>query len=98
MTDARLGCFCINTMVELAPHDPKFAVLTREHQMYLTAIFKETIERGQESGELSNNFDANTLSTSLVVSMIGLTVMMKSDPDRSFVLQSIKGTLSLLEA
>lgn len=98
VTDPRHGCFCINTMVELAPHDPKLAVLTREHQMYLAAIFKETIERGQETGELSDDLDAIALSKSLVVSMIGLTVMMKSEPDRSFVQQSIKVTLSLLEA
>ncbi|MDN4603404.1 TetR/AcrR family transcriptional regulator [Paenibacillus sp. F6_3S_P_1C] len=98
VTDPRHGCFCINTMVELAPHDPKLAVLTREHQMYLAAIFKETIERGQETGELSDDLDAFALSKSLVVSMIGLTVMMKSEPDRSFVQQSIKVTLSLLEA
>lgn len=98
VTDPRHGCFCINTMVELAPHDPKLAVLTREHQMYLAAIFKDTIERGQETGELSDDLDAIALSKSLVVSMIGLTVMMKSEPDRSFVQQSIKVTLSLLEA
>lgn len=98
VTDPRHGCFCINTMVELAPHDPKLAVLTREHQMYLAAIFKETIERGQETGELSDDLDAVALSKSLVVSMIGLTVMMKSEPDRSFVQQSMKVTLSLLEA
>jgi TetR/AcrR family transcriptional repressor of nem operon len=98
VTDPRHGCFCINTMVELAPHDPKFAVLTREHQMYLAAIFKQTIERGQGTGELSDDLDAIALSKSLVVSMIGLTVMMKSEPDRSFVQQSIKVTLSLLEA
>ncbi|MGC5771814.1 TetR/AcrR family transcriptional regulator [Paenibacillus pabuli] len=97
VTQPRHGCFCINTMVELAPHDPKFAVLTREHQMYLAAIFQETIERGQETGELSNDLDARDLSKSLVVSMIGLTVMMKSDPDRLFVQQSIKVTLSLFE-
>ncbi|MHA7581768.1 TetR/AcrR family transcriptional regulator [Paenibacillus vandeheii] len=98
VTDPRHGCFCINTMVELAPHDPKLAVLTREHQMYLAAIFKETIERGQETEELSDDLDAIALSKSLVVSMIGLTVMMKSEPNRSFVQQSIKVTLSLLEA
>jgi TetR/AcrR family transcriptional repressor of nem operon len=97
VTDPRHGCFCINTMVELAPHDPKLAVLTREHQMYLAAIFKETIERGQETGELSDDLDAIALSKSLVVSMIGLTVMMKSEPDRSFVQQSMMVTLSLLE-
>lgn len=91
------GCFCINTMVELAPHDPKFAVLTREHQMYLGVLFKETIERGQQSGELSTDMNANAVAQSLVVSMIGLTVLMKSGPDRLFVEQSIQVTLSLLQ-
>ncbi|QOS78684.1 TetR/AcrR family transcriptional regulator [Paenibacillus sp. JNUCC31] len=96
VTQPRHGCFCINTMVELAPHDPKFAVLTREHQMYLAAIFQETIERGQESGELHVDLHANALANSLVVSMVGLTVMMKSEPDRSFVHHSIEVALSLL--
>ncbi|MFL0373983.1 TetR/AcrR family transcriptional regulator [Paenibacillus amylolyticus] len=91
------GCFCINTMVELAPHDPKFAVLTREHQMYLGVLFKETIERGQQSGELSTDMNAYAVAQSLVVSMIGLTVLMKSGPDRLFVEQSIQVTLSLLQ-
>ena len=97
MTEPSHGCFCINTMVELAPHDPKFAVLTREHQMYLGVLFEETIERGQQSGELSTDMNASAVAQSLVVSMIGLTVLMKSGPDRLFVEQSIQVTLSLLQ-
>ncbi|WP_336759822.1 TetR/AcrR family transcriptional regulator [Paenibacillus sp. USHLN196] len=96
VTEPSHGCFCINTMVELAPHDPKFAVLTREHQMYLGVLFKETIERGQQSGELSSDMNASAVAQSLVVSMIGLTVLMKSGPERLFVEQSIQVTLSLL--
>lgn len=95
-TSIRRGCFCINTMVELAPHDSKFAVLTREHQMYLAAIFRETIERGQRTGELSEVLQSEELAHSLVVSMIGLTVLMKSRPDPAFVRQSIRAALSLL--
>nr|WP_154893429.1 TetR/AcrR family transcriptional regulator [Paenibacillus xylanexedens] len=90
------GCFCINTMVELAPHDSKFAVLTREHQMYLAVIFQETIERGQQSGELSGDLNASAAAKSLVISMIGLTVLMKSGPDRSFVEQSIEAALLII--
>jgi len=96
-TGIKRGCFCINTMVELAPHNPRFAVLTREHQMYLAAIFKEAIARGQETGELSKTLDAHAVAQSLVVSMIGLTVMMKSGPDRTFIRQSIDMALSVLE-
>lgn len=91
------GCFCINTMVELAPHRPKLAVLTREHQMYLAAIFQETIEKGQKLGELATTLNANELAHSLVISMIGLTVMMKAKPDQLLIKQSIEVALSLLD-
>jgi len=91
------GCFCINTMVELAPHDSKFAVLTREHQMYLAVIFQETIERGQRSGELPGNLNASAAAKSLVISMIGLTVLMKSGPERSFIEQSIEAALFIID-
>ncbi|MBC2632119.1 TetR/AcrR family transcriptional regulator, partial [Salmonella enterica subsp. enterica serovar Enteritidis] len=43
------GCFCINTMVELATHDEKIEILTREHQMYLTVIFQERLEQGVQA-------------------------------------------------
>ncbi|SFL06375.1 transcriptional regulator, TetR family [Paenibacillus sp. 1_12] len=89
------GCFCINTMVEVAPHDEKFEILTREHQMYLSVVFQETIERGIQSGELKNSISAKVLAQTLVVSLIGLTVVMKSRPERSFVDNSVSVILSL---
>ncbi|PYE50237.1 TetR/AcrR family transcriptional regulator [Paenibacillus barcinonensis] len=95
--DPAYGCFCINTMVELAPHEPKFAVLTREHQMYLAVIFREVVERGVRSGELEGHLNAGLAAHSLVMSMIGLTVLMKSGPDRQFVEQSIQAALSVLQ-
>jgi len=91
------GCFCINTMVELAPHDAKFEILTREHEMYLAAIFQETIEKGLQSGELQDVLDAKALAQTLVVSWIGLTVMMKARPERSFADHSVKTILSLVK-
>ncbi|HHY2677162.1 TPA: TetR/AcrR family transcriptional regulator [Bacillus toyonensis] len=95
--DISKGCFCINTMVELAPHDERFEILTREHQMYLAVIFQETIERGIQSGELEVNTDAKSLSQALIVALIGLTVMMKSRPQRSFADNVIAATLTLLK-
>ncbi|WP_068505309.1 TetR/AcrR family transcriptional regulator [Paenibacillus kribbensis] len=93
----RKGCFCINTMVELAPHDEKFEILTREHQMYLSVIFQETIERGIQSGELEIGLDAKAVSQALIVSLIGLTVILKSRPERSFIDNTIEVTLTLLK-
>ncbi|PGM28220.1 TetR family transcriptional regulator [Bacillus cereus] len=95
--DLSKGCFCINTMVELAPHDERFEILTREHQMYLAVIFQETIERGIQSGELEVNTDVKSLAQALIVALIGLTVIMKSRPQRSFVDNVIAATLTLLK-
>ncbi|WP_342480832.1 TetR/AcrR family transcriptional regulator [Paenibacillus sp. FSL L8-0340] len=94
---ANWGCFCINSMVELAPHDEKFEILTREHQMYLSVIFQETIERGVRSGELDASINAKSLAQTLVVSLIGLTVMLKSRPERSFADNFVKEILTLLK-
>lgn len=91
------GCFCINTMVELAPHDEKFEILTREHQMYLSAVFQETLERGIRSGELEASMDTRALAHTMVSLLIGITVMMKSRPARSFVDQSVTTLLILLD-
>ena len=91
------GCFCINTMVELAPHNEKFEVLTREHQMYLAVIFQELITKGIRSGELQNDLNAKALAQTLVTSLIGLTVLMKSRPERSVIDNSVSIIVSLVK-
>jgi TetR/AcrR family transcriptional repressor of nem operon len=95
--DQNKGCFCINTMVELAPHDEKFEILTREHQMYLSVIFQEMIQKGIQSGEFHRDLDAKALAQTFVVSLIGITVLMKSRPEQSFIDNAIINTLSLLK-
>lgn len=96
-TDADLGCFCVNTMVELAPHDQALAQITREYQIRLATLLQETIELGVRSGELSTNLNATSVARALTVSAIGLSVTMKSPPDRSFVDQAIEEILTLLD-
>lgn len=91
------GCFCINTMVELAPHNEKFEVLTREHQMYLAVIFQELITKGIQSGELQNDLNAKAVAHTLVTSLIGLTVLMKSRPERSVIENSVSIIVSLVK-
>lgn len=91
------GCFCINTMVELAPHNERFEVLTREHQMYLAVIFQELIMKGIRLGELQSDLNAKALAQTLVTSLIGLTVLMKSRPERSVIDNSVSIIVSLVK-
>lgn len=95
---ARNGCFCVNTMVELAPHDAKFEVLTREHQQYLAVIFEEAIERGIAAGEIDVAVDRRAIAQSLVTVFVGLTVLKKSNPSPEWIGNCIESALSLLPA
>lgn len=92
-----LGCLCINTMVELAPHDQSFAQITKDYQLKLTELIQQTIETGIRSGELSNTLNATALARALTISAIGLSVTMKSRPDRSYVDNAVTELLTLLE-
>lgn len=91
------GCFCINTIVELAPHDEKIEIHTREHEMYLSVIFQETLLKGIKSGEIESNQDVKALAQTLVVALIGITVLLKYHPERSFIDKSVNLILSLLK-
>jgi TetR/AcrR family transcriptional repressor of nem operon len=64
--------------------------------MYLAVIFREAIVRGQQNGEIDAALHAEAIANSLVVSMIGLTVMMKSNPESAMIKQAIEAALSLL--
>lgn len=96
-TNTDLGCFCVNTMVELAPHDQALAQITREYQINLSMLLQQTLESGIRSGELSINLNAAAVARALTVSAIGLSVTMKSPPDRSFANQAVEEILSLLD-
>ncbi|GIP23721.1 TetR/AcrR family transcriptional regulator [Paenibacillus sp. J22TS3] len=94
--EAIRGCFCINTIVELAPHNVRFEQMSLEHQLRLASIFEETLQRGIQSGELDSAMDISTTARSLLISFIGLTVLMKSSPDPAFMKSALDGILSLI--
>ncbi|MCR2807593.1 TetR/AcrR family transcriptional regulator [Paenibacillus soyae] len=91
------GCLCVNTMVELGPHEPKFAAITNDYQAKLTDLFREAVERGVRSGELPARLNPALIASVLSVTAIGLSVSMKSNTERSRVEPVIKEILTLIE-
>lgn len=92
-----LGCLCMNTMVELAPHDEVFAQITKDFQVKLTEIIQQILETGIRAGELSPSLNAVAISRLLTISAIGLSVTMKSRPERSYVDSVVTEILTVLE-
>lgn len=91
------GCLCVNTMVELAPHDQSFARFTNDFQKKLAVLFQQTLEDGIRTGELSNGLNAVAIARALSVSAVGLSVTMKTKPDREFAENAMTEILTLLD-
>jgi TetR/AcrR family transcriptional repressor of nem operon len=71
------GCMMINSMVELAPHDPAVkAALQGFGQQRMQAI-TEMIAAAQESGELSVERPPDRLARQLMMTMAGGAAMVK---------------------
>jgi TetR/AcrR family transcriptional regulator, transcriptional repressor for nem operon len=92
-----LGCLCVNTMVELAPHHSGFTQFTREYQRQITELIRSILEKGIHNGELSEALHAPALANAIVISAVGLAVTMKSEPDISVVEQAIQQIVQLLD-
>lgn len=92
-----LGCLCVNTMVELAPHDDQLAAYTEAYQLRLAELFRQKIKQGIDSGELSSAIDAEALSHTLLIAAVGMNVALKSKPGRSKMEQAAEQIVRLLK-
>lgn len=91
------GCLCVNTMVELAPHEPQSARITSDYQARLTELLRERVEQGIQSGEFKPRLSAYSVARLLALTAMGLSVAMKARPDRSQMADVEREILTLLE-
>lgn len=95
--DPALGCLAVLTLDELSSEEPDLAAIALEHQMRLAALFRRKIESGMEAGELSRNLNAEATAGAMLVSLIGLTVMLKAKLPSAFIDAAIASTLTMLK-
>lgn len=71
------GCLAVNTVTELAPHDPEVIEVLLTYRDRLIALLTETVARGQAEGEFRAELDAERAARLLFTVMAGLMVGMK---------------------
>ena len=88
----RRGCFLGNCAAELPRHDRVALARVRQGLARNEAIFHEAIMRGQATGELSADADADALARFFTAALQGLRLVGKVNPDRA-VLEDIARTM-----
>jgi len=75
------GCMIINSMVELAPHDPTARAALQSFVEQRLRVMTDMIAKAQELGEIRSKQDAYKLARQLMVTLAGSAAMMKGFMD-----------------
>ncbi|TVX98667.1 TetR/AcrR family transcriptional regulator [Cohnella terricola] len=94
--ESPVGCFIVNTAVELAQHDSEARECVHQFWDYTEQLIRDLIMEGQQSGELSKTLDAESLSQYFNNALIGLRVMVKTITDEDKLRQIIEMNMSVL--
>lgn len=96
-SEANRGCFQVNCIIELAPHDPEVAALVHEHAERAAAQLAGVIRRGQESGEFRNDVSALILAKYIQAFLYGLSVSGKAGMRSREIERLVEVVLSSME-
>ena len=72
------GCLVINSMVELAPHNPEVKEAVNSFGEKRLVVMAEMIDKAQQAGEIRAELVPGILATQLMVTMAGVAATTKS--------------------
>ena len=94
----RKGCFAVNTLVELAPHDDDVKAVLKRQTERIEKLVAEQIAKGQENGEFRNDIEAKELATEVNVMLSGIMADCKSGSCKSRTQRVAKTFLKTITA
>lgn len=77
------GCLVINSLVELAPRDPRIAECLRRDQEWRLQALRTAFEAGIRAGELDAGKDARALAHFVIATIGGMRVAARSGAGRA---------------
>jgi TetR/AcrR family transcriptional repressor of nem operon len=94
--EPRKGCLMVNSINELAPHDPEVENIIRENRQALEDGYARAIRRGQQQGRIVRTHQPRALARYLVNSLWGLTTNIKLGIEKKAADDVVRLTLSIL--
>ena len=81
LTVHQQGCFLVNAITELVPHDADAEALAAQDQQFLETVLTQVLSRGQQRGEVRATAAPLALARLLISVLSGMRVMVKANPD-----------------
>jgi len=66
------GCLAINSLVELAPHDPEVQDVMSDHMQRMRKALTEAVALGQEAGQIRTDRSPEKVTALMMTFMLGL--------------------------
>jgi TetR/AcrR family transcriptional repressor of nem operon len=85
LDEERKGCFLVNAALEVAPHDARLAEAISGYVAEIRGFFQRQIEKAQACGETSPALDPELFASHLLSVLMGIRVLARCCPDRSFL-------------
>jgi len=90
------GCFMVNSMIELAPHDKEVAEIVVQNMQDVEDALYRAVKKGQDVGVFSTNQTARSLARFLFNNISGIRVASKAGSEKKVYDDIVKVALSVL--
>lgn len=91
------GCFMVNSMIELTPHDPDTRALAQSYARSIEGLFTSRLSAAQRVGEVSNDKDPVVLGRYFFQTILGIAVAARAFGDRDSIQQANHLALRVLD-
>lgn len=91
------GCFVTNTALEVAPHDEEIRTFVAAIQSDVENRLAELIELGKSTGNAPEEVDSAIEAKTILATVIGLSVLARTRPNKAFLKSIVDQTLSRIE-
>ena len=91
------GCFMVNSMVELSPHDADTRALAQMHAREIEGLLTTRLSAAQRKGEIAKSKDPVALARFLYHTLLGLSVASRALGDREGLKQTVRLALQVLD-
>ena len=89
------GCLMINSMVELAPHDPEVREMLAKEGQRRIGVMAELLTKAQELGEIRAELDPTRLAQQLMVGLAGSAALVKGLITTEEVMELLESMIDL---